>query len=214
VSRAPSTTLDPELLSTLGRLREEGRDIWARFDREVRSTSWHSFIPAKYDRVLAALLAMRRSGLRFLEWGSATGVITIMADLLGYEAYGIELDETLVAIATDMARRYRSDARFAQGSFLPEGYVWRPTDGDGRLGTVGEGVSGYVKLGRSLDQFDLVYGYPWDGEDAVMRDLMRVHGGPRAGLLLQRVSGEVQLSREGKVERSWASGDLSLPHAH
>jgi hypothetical protein len=113
-----------------------------------------------------------------------------------------------------MARRYGSGARFAAGSFLPEGYVWRPGDGDGRLGTVGEGASGYLKLGRSLDDFDLVYGYPWDGEDAIMHDLMRAYGSPDAGLVLQRVSGEVQLHRRGKVERSWMGGKRPVPRAH
>ncbi len=212
--QAPATTLDPALLATLGRLGDEGWEIWTRFDRDVRSRHWHSFVPAEYDRVLAALVALRQPGLRFLEWGSATGVITIMADLLGYDAYGIELDEELVAVAANMARRYDSGARFAAGSFLPEGYVWRPRDGDGRLGTVGEGASGYLRLGRSLDDFDLVYGYPWDGEDAVMHDLMRAHGGPDAGLVLQRVSGEVQLYRRGRIERSWMAANPPLPHTH
>src|SRR5690606_25525290 len=106
-----------------------------------------------------------------------TGVITIMADLLGYDAYGIEIDESLVEIAVRVASRYGSKARFAAGSFLPEGYVWRPRHGDGRLGTVGEGRSGYLQLGHPLDDFDLVYGYPWGGEEGLMLDLIRARGG-------------------------------------
>lgn len=177
--------------------------MWARFDRDVRLHRWHPFVPAEYDRVLEVLAALREPGLRFLEWGSATGVITIMADLLGYEACGIELDERLVETAVEMAARYRSEARFAVGSFLPEGYRWGPRDGDGRLGTVGEGASGYLVLRRPLDDFRLVFAYPWGGEEAMMRDLMRVHGAPDAGLLLQRVSGDVDLLRRGRVERTW-----------
>ena len=197
----PTDTLDPELRATLGRLIEEGHEIWARFDRDVRLHRWHSFVPAEYDRVLDVLVALRRPGLRFLEWGSATGVITIMADLLGYEAYGIELDERLVEIAVDVAARYGSGARFVVGSFLPEGYAWRPRDGDGRLGTVGQGPSGYLSLGRPLDDFRLVFAYPWGGEEGMMLDLMRAHGAPDATLLLQRVSGDVDLVRKGKVAR-------------
>ncbi len=157
-------------------------------------------MPAEYERVLEALLALRRPGLRFLEWGSATGVITIMADLLGYEAYGIELDESLVDVSVRLASRYGSGARFIAGSFLPEGYAWRPPDGDGRLGTVGEGPSGYLKAGHALEDFDLVYAYPWGGEEGMMHDLMRVHGGPDGALLLHRVSGEVELFRNGRLE--------------
>ena len=195
--------LDPALHATLAELAERGWEIWADFDREVRQRSWHPFVPADYERVLDALVALRAPGLRFLEWGSATGVITIMADLLGYEAYGIELDEGLVAISREMAERYGSNARFAAGSFLPAGYRWTPKDGDGRTGTVGEGVSGYLQLGHPLDDFDLVYAFPWGGEEAMMHDLMSRYGGPQGGLLLNRVSGDVQLYRRGRLV-AWA----------
>jgi len=193
--------LDPALQATLNQLCDEGSEIWARFDRDVRSRRWHSFVSSDYNRVLSALLAVRRPGARFLEWGSATGVVAIIADLLGYEAYGIELDERLVEVAVEMAGRYGSGVRFAAGSFLPAGYVWRPTHGDGRLGTLGEGGSGYLKLGRSLDDFDLVYAYPWDGEEVLMHDLMRVHGARDARLMLHHASGDTRVFRRGRIER-------------
>ena len=120
----------------------------------------------------------------------ATGVIAIMADMLGYEAYGIELDRELVAVARDLARRHGSGARFAVGSFLPAGYRYRPRDGDGRLGTIGRGPSGYGELGHALDDFDVVYAYPWSGEEPVMRDVMRAYGAPHARLILHDVEGD------------------------
>lgn len=163
---------------------EDGWEIWERFDREVRQRDFHPFVPADYDAVLRTLLPLRAPGLRFLEWGSATGVITIMADLLGFEAYGIELDPALVEIARGLAARHGSGARFAAGSFLPAGYRWRARDGDERLGTIGRGASGYQLLGRPLEDFDLVYGYPWNGEEAMMVDLMKHYGGSGARLLL------------------------------
>ncbi len=177
--------------------------MWARFDREVRPHRWHSFVPSEYDRVLAVLTELRRPGMRFLELGSATGIITVMADLLGYEACGIEIDERLVRMARETAVRYGSNARFAAGSFLPMGWTWRPRDGDGRLGTIGEGPSGYLELGVPLDEFDLVYAYPWAGEEAMMLDLLRAHGAPEGRLLLHMASGELRLLRRGKIERSW-----------
>jgi hypothetical protein len=165
-------------------LIEEGRTLFEGFDADVRSRHFHPFIPANYDRVLAVLKDAYRPGLRFLEWGSATGVITIMADLLGYEAYGIELDAELVRTARELAARFDSGARFAVGSFLPTGYVWQTKDGDRRLGTIGHGASGYLELGRPLEDFDVVYGYPWSGEAPMMRDLMRQYGAPGARLIL------------------------------
>jgi hypothetical protein len=182
VPAAPA--LDPVLRARLHALAEEGREIWDRFDMEVRQNGFHPFVAADYENVLQALLALRAPGLRFLEWGSATGIITIMADLLGFEAYGIELDARLADTARELARKHGSSARFAAGSFLPAGYRYRPRHGDGRLGTIGDGVSGYRELGVPLDDFDLVYAYPWGGEEPMMLDLMRTYGGRDARLLL------------------------------
>jgi len=172
----PASDLDPALRARLESLFDEGHEIWSRFDIEVRQKEWHPFVPADYHRVLETLLELRGPGLRFLEWGSATGVITITADLLGYEACGIEIDPALVAIARDLAARHGSNARFAEGSFLPAGYRWRPADRDARLGSIGEGRSGYLELGHPLEDFDLVFGYPWEGEAPVMHDVMNRYG--------------------------------------
>lgn len=213
----PTETLHPDLRRRLDLLAEEGWELWARFDRDVREHRWHSFVPAEYGRVLDALIPLRAPGRRFLEWGSATGVITIMADLLGFDACGIELDASLVRMAEDLAGRHGSGARFTVGSFLPSGYAYHGKDGDGRLGTVGEGVSGYLKLGRPLEDFEVVYGYPWTGEDLVMHDLMRRYGSPDAVLLLHRVSGEVEAYRGGRRlggDGGVPQGDRGAPRLH
>lgn len=181
--------LDAGLRARLAELHDEGQEIWARFDREQRLREWHPFVPADYESVLASLLELRQPGLRFLEWGSATGVIAITADLLGFDASGIEIDGGLVEVARDLAARYRSGARFAAGSFLPAGYMFRSASGDRRLGTIGQAVSGYRELGHPLDDFDLVFGYPWGGEAPMMLDLMRRYGAPGARLLLYTTGG-------------------------
>lgn len=192
--------VDPELEARLGRLREDGWALFDRFDHEVRDRGWHPFVAADYESVLKALIGQRGPGLKFLEWGSATGVITIMADLLGFEAYGIELDESLVDTARALARKFDSRAAFAAGSFLPEGYEWKPRTGDGRLGTIGQGRSGYLELGHPLDEFDVVFGYPWQGEEAMMHDLMRCYGGRGARLLVHGTDRGVEVYRDGRRE--------------
>lgn len=196
--RPAAAELDPVLRARLHALAEEGRDFWDRFDAEVRQKDFHPFVPADYERVLQALLPLRAPGVRFLEWGSATGVITIMADLLGFEAYGIELDAELVGTARELARKHGSSARFAAGSFIPSGYRYRPRHGDGRLGTIGVGESGYRELGHPLDDFDIVYGYPWGGEEPMMLDLMRAYGARDARLMMLGGS-EVRIYRGGRL---------------
>lgn len=190
--------MDDALRARLAALCTEGWVLWDRFAVEVREHHFHPFVAADYEVVLKALVPNRGRNLRFLEWGSATGVITIMADLLGFSACGIELDSNLVATARNLAERFDSGARFAAGSFLPTGYQWRPSDGDGRTGTLGTGASGYLQLGHSLDDFDVVFGYPWGGEEPMMLDLMRNYGRPDALLLLHTVNHGVRSYRGGR----------------
>ncbi len=181
--------LEPGLRQRLAELCQAGWEIFDRFDNDIRQKDFHAFVAADYPVVLATLVELRAPGQRFLEWGSATGVIAIMADLLGFEAYGIEIDERLVEQARELARHHDSGARFTAGSFLPAGYRWRPRGGDERLGTISTGASGYLKMGMPLEDFDVVFGYPWPGEEDMMLDLMRVHGRADAILLIHTPTG-------------------------
>jgi hypothetical protein len=123
-----------------------------------------------------------------------------MADLLGFEACGIELDPALVTVSRDLAKRSGSNAHFVSGSFIPMGWEFRPADGDGRLGTIGQGRSGYLELGKALSDFDVVYAYPWGGEETMMLDLMRSHGASDARLVLHSTDYGVRVYRDGRPE--------------
>jgi len=199
----PAAPLESEVREDLTALCEEGWALYEKFSANLSpdksAADFHPFVPADYETVLAALLPRRGAGLKFLEWGSANGVITIMADLIGFEAFGIELDSDLVLTARDLAERYRSEARFAAGSFVPAGYQWSPTSGDGRTATVGTGASGYLELAHPLDDFDVVFGYPWGGEEPMMIDLMNAYGRPDAYLLLHTVNNGVQTYQGGRL---------------
>lgn len=194
----------------LAALCTEGWEIWERFSSDDINRPFHPFVAADYEVVSEALWPLRGRQLRFLEWGSATGVITVMADLMGFEAYGIELDPGLVDTARELATSFDSKARFAAGSFLPTGYRWQPTDGDARTGTLGTGPSGYLQLGQSLDEFDVVFGYPWDGEEAMMHDVMKQYGRPDAILLLNSVTTGVAAWRGGRMLPPGDIGSTSL----
>lgn len=190
----PVTPLDRRLDA----LCAEGWALFEEFDTRVRDREFHPFVAADYEAVRAALVRFRAPGARFLEWGSATGVITIMADLLGFQAVGIEIDTSLVKTARALAMRYESRARFAAGSFLPNGYRWRSPVANAFSSTTGEGESGYMQLGAALDDFDVVFGYPWGGEQPMMLDLMRQFGGADALLLLMDTNTGIRAYRRGR----------------
>ena len=187
--------LGAELRARITALIEDGRAFFERFDSDVRQKHFHPFVPADYDSVLQELVSLRAPGLRFLECGSATGVVTIMADLLGFDAYGIELDGELVRVARALALKHESRAQFAAGSFLPAGYAWESSSGDRRLGTIGEGRSGYLELGHPLDEFDIVFAYPWPGEEAIMHDVMQRYAGDGARLVIHGFEHTVHVYR-------------------
>ncbi len=197
-TQGPLASDDEALRSRLAALCTAGWAVWDRFAENIMERPFHPFVAADYEAVAEALWPFRRQGLRFLEWGSATGVITIMADMLGFDACGIEIDSSLNATAHDLARQFDSKARFAAGSFLPTGYRWRSRDGDIRTGTLGTGPSAYAELGRSLDDFDMVFAFPWDGEEPMMLDLMKQYGRADALLLLNNATYGIRAYRSGR----------------
>jgi hypothetical protein len=180
----PPPEIDAATQARLEAVCAAGWEFWETFDRTVRERGFHAFIPAEYEQVCEALVAHFVPGRRFLEWGSGSGVITILAGIIGYDAVGIELDGALVETARGLARRFGSSARFVHGSFLPSGFRWHAAHGVRNPEQTGDGRSGYIELGAALDDFDVVYGYPWKGEEAMMRALMREYGRRDAVLLL------------------------------
>jgi hypothetical protein len=190
---------DVALHQQLDRLCARGWALFDEFDRRVRDRAFHPFVAADYETVRGALASCAPRSGRFLEWGSATGVITIMADLLGFDAVGIELDGALVRSARLLADEFGSRAQFIEGSFLPAGYRWPSAVANPVSSTTGDGPSGYLRLGQSLDDFDVVFGYPWGGEAPMMLDLMRQYGRSDALLLLHDTTAGVRAYRSGKL---------------
>ncbi len=190
-----------ERRARLDALCAAGWEHWEEFDATVRLRDFHPFVASDYDAVRRTLELYCRPGQRFLEWGSANGVITIMADLLGCEAYGIELDSDLVRTARALASRFESKAQFVNASFLPSGFRWENPEDPGYTSTIGIGDSGYVQLGKALDDFDIVFGYPWDGDVNLMLELMRQYGRSDATLLLFHTSAGVMVYQDGRALR-------------
>lgn len=189
---------DPKTREVLDAICEAAWAHWEAFDATVRERDFHPFVASDYDAVRRALEVHCRPGQRFLELGSANGAITLMAAALGCDAYGLELDSDLVRTAREMATRVGVSATFVVGSFLPAGYRWPSADDQGYTSTLDAGESGYVKLGKGLDDFDIVFAYPWDGDTALMLNLVRDYGSAESLVLLHHTNGGVDAWRGGK----------------
>ncbi|TWT55712.1 class I SAM-dependent methyltransferase [Allorhodopirellula solitaria] len=138
------------------------------------------FVAADYQLVYQTLDWLRESqlmiGNRFVEWGCGFAAVTLMADALGWEALGIESESVLIEhgrrTVADWCDALREDSAIAplrppelwQGNFLPAGA--EDLADDPTLPSLGHGSEPvYHRLGLELDDFAVVYSYPWPGED-------------------------------------------------
>ena len=81
------------------------------------------YVPSEPAQVYAALRHVTEQGLplgeTFIEWGSGFGVATGIAAQLGYQAYGIEIEETLVEKAESLLADQGLDAEFSTRQLHP-----------------------------------------------------------------------------------------------
>lgn len=146
-----------------------------------------AFVPSDFEQAYRALSwiqsAHLATGRRFLEWGSGIGAVTCLAALAGFDAIGIEIEPPLVEIAESFAEDQAIDVEFACGSYVPTGaeslvdilgeVTWLRTDGP----------DSYVDLELDPDDFDVIFAYPWPGEEQVIFDLFG-HSAAVGALLL------------------------------
>ena len=171
---------DSKLLSEFRSLWAEADDLW---ERHHDAPAFHGYVSADYLSVYESLARLRGSVLSVLEWGSGLGIVTIMASRMGFEAYGIEAEPGLLKHSEYLAQAYGPNARFAQGSFIPDDFEWKPTDGDVVYRTDVDAASAYEDLDMELQDFDLVYAYPWPEEHTLYHNVMRKFARREAMLL-------------------------------
>lgn len=170
--------------AVLEHLLRAGAEAWRDFS-QAHGGTFHRFIPADYRAAHDLLVRERARSTSFLELGSGFGVVTILADLLGYDAYGIELEPELVDVSTALAEDFESAATFVEGTFVPAAYREEVEllDADFLAVTATEGADAYAELGLDLADFDLVYVYPWPGEEQWAAELVARHGGAQTRLM-------------------------------
>lgn len=160
-----------------------------------------AFVPSDFEVVYRGLAAVAAqplaTGRRFLEWGSGIGVVTCLAERLGFDAAGIEIEPQLVEIARELAAEHKCDVQFVQGSFVPRGAEPRLEMPDDVAWLSTGGPDGYDELDAEPDEFDVVYAYPWPGEEQVIFDLFAESAG--VGALLLTYHGQEGLRLQRRV---------------
>src|SRR4029453_9763666 len=99
---------------------------WEQFFADHDDHHAPRFVPSVPERVFAVLEEVTRRQLPptrvFCEWGSGFGTATCLAALLGYEAYGLEIDAELVRLSRAMARRLGIRVTMLCTSLFPGGF--------------------------------------------------------------------------------------------
>lgn len=127
-----------------------------------------AFVPSDHElvyRVLRTLRERDRDARRLCEWGSGLGVVTGLAALLGFEAWGIEVDPGLVLASRALLRDHGIDARIAEGSFLPEEFANTEELADLETRTVTTAAEAWRDMDLGPDDFDVVFAFPWPTDE-------------------------------------------------
>ena len=188
-------------------LAEAHRRCDAFFDSGL-GRRYPRYLPSDPTVVHAALVALKESGhLRgnvFCEWGCGFGIATCMASLLGFEAYGIEIEDGLADLATQLAEDLKIPVEILCISYLPEGYEECEGIGGKDLltpeATTSRGASiatTPVYAGLDPDEVDLFFAYPWPGQEELMMDLFKAIATEDAILLIYHADGETTAYRQG-----------------
>src|SRR5262245_48123530 len=103
------TLSDDAVPDDVARLLADAQQRVNQLEDETRAAI-PAFVPSDFQLAYRALLAIKSArlatGRRFIEWGSGIGAVTCLAVLAGYDAVGIEIEPTLVAIAEDLAQSH------------------------------------------------------------------------------------------------------------
>jgi hypothetical protein len=189
----PYTVEDTELPSDVRAFIDEAdRRCDAFYDQQLNQR-FPRYVPSEPAQVYAALRHVTDQGLplgdTFIEWGSGFGVGTGFAAMLNYQAYGIEIEETLVEKAEALLAEQGLDAEFLPVSYIPDGFIsYDALSGhdivrDDSFGHHLDVNPRYEGMELDIEEVDLFFVYPWPGEQEMMLKLFDAVAGEGAILV-------------------------------
>ena len=98
-----------------------------------------------------------------------------------------------------LAQQHRSRATFAHGSFLPDAARNDIEHESADFLTIRDGEPAYNELGMRLTDFDVIYAFPWPGEEDRFLNLTHRHARKDARVLLYNSVDGYQLFVRGRA---------------
>jgi hypothetical protein len=87
--------------------------------RRSKTIDCFDFVPSNYRMVYSVLWPIPRE--RFCEWGSGIGIVTGMAEMLGFDAFGIEIDAQMAAASRELLSDFGLCATIETGDYFEIG---------------------------------------------------------------------------------------------
>lgn len=171
---------------------ERFQDCWDQHHAE-------QFVAADYELVCQALLWIGQTpfpiGKRFLEWGCGFATVACLAASLDWRVHAVEAHPELIAQARETVRWWPATVDLVHGNFLPPGA--EDLSADPTLPSLGHGGrNAYQQWELDLDDFSVIYSYPWPGEDTFHEDVFDRYAAPGALLLMFIGPHELRLWRK------------------
>lgn len=179
-------------------------DAQERIERFIRRRQSNEPIPSfvacdfvMADRALAAVIEHRLApGPTFCEWGAGFAVVAGLASLQGLASHAIEIHRDLVDEAERLLRDHGIEVALAQGSLVPE-------DGDEIVDELAQQAwlltgehPAYDELDIDVSDIDVVFAYPWPGEEGLIEALFDAFAADGALLLTYHGMNEMKLQRK------------------
>jgi hypothetical protein len=186
---------------TQAMLRRADELLQAYWDNWVRRPI-EQYVACDFRDVWRALVTVRERNLApgnlFCEWGCGFGIVTALASHMGWGAVGIEAESFLVDEARKFLALEKIDAEIWHGNFLPLGSERLAKHQSQHASLFHQVSAAYTKHDMQLDDFAMVFAYPWPGEDGFLKEVFREHAAHDALLLLFRGPYELELYQKAR----------------
>jgi SAM-dependent methyltransferase len=177
------STISVEIETRIAQAKARIEAFQDRWDRP----QIEQFVAADYALVFQSMVWTLETqptiGRRFLEWGCGFAIVSALAAHLGLDAIGFEAEQDLLEQGRQTLKEWDAPVELIHGNFLPRGA--ESLADDPTVPSLGHDVaSGYDIAGLDLDDFALVYAYPWPGEDDFHEAVFARYAAPGALLML------------------------------